>query len=56
MALYCYELVFLNATKEEFSEGDLKRRGCCTFALECKVFSSTGDDKSANEKEYGEMW
>lgn len=46
----------LNATKEEFSEGDLNRRGYCAFALEYKVFSSTGEDRSANETEYSEIW
>lgn len=56
MALYCYQIMFLNAMKEEFSEGDLNRRGYCAFALECKVFSITADGKSVNEKEYGEMW
>lgn len=34
----------------------MKRRGYFAPALECKVFSSTGDDKSKNKMEYGEMW
>lgn len=42
--------------KEEFSEGDLNTRGCYALTPECKVFSSTGDDKSANEKQHDEMW
>lgn len=45
----------LSAAKEEFPEGDVKRRGYFTLALECKVFSCTGD-KSKNKREYGEMW
>lgn len=56
MALCCYRLVSLSAAKEEFPEGGVNRRGYFALALECNVFSSTGDDTSKNKMEYGEMW
>lgn len=56
MAPCGYWLVPLSAAKEEFPEGHGKRRGYFALALECKLFWSTGDDKSKNEREYGGMW
>lgn len=46
----------LSAAKEKFPEGDVNRTGSFALALECKVFASTADDKSKNQREYGEMW